>query len=224
MQFKIEKIMTKIIFKLLTYICFLNGFTSISFSQPVVNSETPYIYSRDNSISPNPYRYEPIIINNSTSSPGIFNSGMIFLAEQLERNVSAETRTRPTIITTFSDINNFSDTSQFGRVVSESLMHELQIRNWNVVDVRLTKDLIINETGEFSLSRDINRIRTSNPTSNIVTGSYSVTPDGVILNIRILDVKTGLILSSGQTRLVRDKFIAYMVDKPQVTPIVNFTK
>jgi hypothetical protein len=100
----------------------------------------------------------------------------------------------------------------------------LQIRNWNVVDVRLTKDLIINEAGEFSLSRDISRLRASNPTSNIVTGSYSVTPDGVILNVRVLDVKTGYILSSAQTRFYRDRFIAYMVDKPQIVPIVYITK
>ena len=149
---------------------------------------------------------------------------MIFLAEQLERNVAPESRNRPTIIATFSDVNNFADTSQFGRLTSESLMHELQIRNWNVVDVRLTKDLIINEAGEFSLSRDINRLRASNPTSNIVTGSYSVTPDGVILNVRVLDVKTGYILSSAQTRFYRDRFIAYMVDKPQIVPVVNITK
>jgi TolB-like protein len=149
---------------------------------------------------------------------------MIFLAEQIERNVSAETRIRPTIIATFADVNNFSDTSQFGRLISESLMHELQIRNWNVIDVRLTKDLIINDAGEFSLSRDISRLRASNPTSNIVTGSYSATPDGVILNIRVLDVKTGLILSSAQTRFHRDRFIAYMVDKPLVVPVINITK
>jgi TolB-like protein len=199
--------------------------TSISsIAQPVVNSENSYIYSRESSLVPNTYQYEPILINNSTSPPGIFNSGMIFLAEQIERNVSAETRIRPTIIATFADVNNFSDTSQFGRLISESLMHELQIRNWNVIDVRLTKDLIINDAGEFSLSRDISRLRASNPTSNIVTGSYSATPDGVILNIRVLDVKTGLILSSAQTRFHRDRFIAYMVDKPLVVPVINITK
>lgn len=198
--------------------------TNYSYSQPVVNSEIPNIYTRENIVTPNAYKYEPIIINNSLGSAGIFNSGMIFLAEQLERNVAPESRNRPTIIATFSDVNNFADTSQFGRLTSESLMHELQIRNWNVVDVRLTKDLIINEAGEFSLSRDINRLRASNPTSNIVTGSYSVTPDGVILNVRVLDVKTGYILSSAQTRFYRDRFIAYMVDKPQIVPVVNITK
>jgi TolB-like protein len=200
------------------------GIFNISYSQPVVNSEGPYIYSRDNSILHNPYNYEPIIINNSTSSPGIFNSGMIFIAEQLQRNINPELITRQTIIATFSDVNNFSESSQFGRMVSESLMHELQIRNWNVVDVRLTKELIINEAGEFSLSRDVNRLRASNPTSNMVTGSYSVTPDGVILNVRILDVKTGTIISTAQTRLVRDRFIASMVDKPETVPIVYFSK
>jgi TolB-like protein len=192
-------------------------------AQPVVTVDTAIVNQRINQLVPNSYRYEPITSISSRAPSGIFNSGVIFLGEQIDRSIASETRTRPTIITTFSDLNNLSDTTQFGRLVGENLMHELQIKGWSVTDVRLTRDLIINTAGEFSLSRDIKRLRETMPAANVVTGTYSSTSDGVLLNVRVLDLSTGQVVGSAQTRFAKDAFLSSMIDAPKPLPTVKLT-
>jgi TolB-like protein len=192
-------------------------------AQPVVQVDAAILNQRINQLIPNSYRYEPILSISSRAPSGVFNSGVIFLGEQIDRSISSDTRTKPTIITSFADLNNLADTTQFGRLVGENLMHELQIKGWSVTDVRLTRDLIINTAGEFSLSRDIKRLRETMPAANVVTGTYSSTADGVLLNIRVLDLSTGLVVGSAQTRFVKDALLSHMIDGPKPQPTVKLT-
>lgn len=173
--------------------------------------------------APAPLAFEPLHAPQARTPSGVFNSGMIFLADQLDRNTAASARARPTVITSFANLNDLNESSALGRLVGEHLMHELQVRAWEVVDVRMTRDLIINHAGEFSLSRDISHLREAFPLANVVTGTYAVTRDGVILNVRIIDSASGRVLSTAQTRLARDAFIAAMVDPPPAAPLVRLT-
>ena len=196
---------------------------STTTAQPIVEVNSAITNQRINQLVPNSYRYEPILSIASRAPSGIFNSGVIFLGEQIDRSIASDTRTRPTIITSFADLNNLGDTTHFGRLVGENLMHELQIKGWSVTDVRLTRDLIINTAGEFSLSRDIKRLRETMPAANVVTGTYSSTSDGVLLNVRVLDLNTGQVVGSAQTRFVKDAFLSSMIDAPKPPPTVKLT-
>lgn len=167
--------------------------------------------------------FQPLPAQAARTPSAVFNSGMIFLADQLDRNTAGAGRERPTVITSFANLNDLNESSALGRLVGEHLMHELQVRAWEVVDVRMTRDLIINQAGEFSLSRDISHLREAFPLANVVTGTYAVTRDGVILNVRIIDSASGRVLSTAQTRLARDAFIAAMVDPPASAPLVRLT-
>ena len=195
----------------------------IASAQPVIEADPAILNFRGAALAPNPYRYEPILIQPSGTPSGQFNSGLIFIADQIDRNVSTEDRQLPTVFNTIVDLNDLSETSPFGRLVGEHLIHELQVRGWPVSDIRLSKDLIINGSGEFSLSRDLKRIRELMPAVNVVTGTYTSTRDGVLLNVRVLNLETGRIVSSAQTRLFRDKFLAALIDKPIIFPNVRIT-
>jgi TolB-like protein len=192
-------------------------------AQPVVQHDQAIVSNRANQLVPNTYRYEPILLQSSRSPSGIFNSGVIFLGEQLDRSVSSDVRSRATVITTFVNLNNLTETTNFGRLVGEHLMHELQIKNWSVTDVRMTRDLIINTAGEFSLSRDIKRLRESMPADNVLTGTYYVTTYGFLLNIRVLDLASGLVVGSAQTRFIKDAFLSAMIDAPKAPATVRLT-
>jgi TolB-like protein len=210
------------LFKAITCIAAFVG-ASASTAQPVVNIDSSIVNQRINHLIPNAYRYEPIVSITSRAPSGIFNSGVIFLGEQIDRSIASDTRSRQTIITSFADLNNLGDTTHFGRLVGENLMHELQIKGWSVTDVRLTRDLIINTAGEFSLSRDIKRLRETMPAANVVTGTYSSTSDGVLLNVRVLDLSTGQVVGSAQTRFIKDAFVSSLIDPPKVIPTVKLT-
>lgn len=208
------------------YSCILGSLLlvpALSGAQVVVDRPEAYMVHRSSQLVSRGDAYEPIVLQASSSQAGIFNSGMIFLADQLDRNVDPAMRARPTVITSIASLGNLNESSALGRLVGEHLIHELQVRAWSVADIRLTKGLIVNSGGEFSLSRDMSQLRESFPVSNVVTGTYSTTPDGVLLSVRVIDSSTGRVVSSAQTRFVRDRFIASLVDKPMEVPMVRLT-
>jgi TolB-like protein len=191
---------------------------------PVVKEESALISTREAALTRYSVPYEPIVVQRSGTPAGMFNSGMMFLTEQIERNAHPEVRTRPTVITSFVDLNNLGETSALGRLMGEHFMHQLQIRGWNVTDMRMTRDLIINEEGEFSLSRELKRLRGSMSAANVVTGTYTLTVDGILVSVRVLDLASGQVVSTSQTRFLRDKFISSLVDKPRPAPVVQLTR
>ena len=144
---------------------------------------------------------EPIGVQDSGSTVGRFNARMIFLADQIERNADRKSLSNTFIVTSFVNLNRLSETPPFGRLVAENIIHELQVRKWQVFEVRLTKDIVINESGEFSLSRDIMKLRDQYKIGGIVAGTYSVSGGHVIVNSRVIDINTGLVVSSGQIHL-----------------------
>jgi TolB-like protein len=192
-------------------------------SQPVTQIDSAVFDARSVAISPLPYRYEPIVNQPSATSTGVFNSNVMFLAEQIDRNVILEARTKPTILTNIVSLGNLGESSELGRLIGEHLMHELQLRFWTVSDIRLNRDVVINESGEFALSRDVKKLRDNIPAANVVTGTYTNTAEGVLVSVRVLDFTTGQVMSTAQTRLVKDKFISGLVDKPKPIPVVKLT-
>jgi TolB-like protein len=144
---------------------------------------------------------EPLGIQNGQTMVGRFNSQMIFMADQIERNTDRNSLANTFLVTSFTNLNKLSETTAFGRLVAENIIHELQVRKWKVFEVRLNRDVVINETGEFSLSRDIKKIKESYKIGGIVTGTYSVAGNHVIVNARVIDIDSGLVASSAQIHM-----------------------
>lgn len=140
----------------------------------------------------------PLNVIDSRTPVGYLNSQAIFLADQLERNLDKKYFSAPVMVTSFLNLDDLTETSGFGRLLSEGLIHELQVRKWKVIDVRLVKDVVIRQDGEFSLSRDIKNIKDSYNVVGIVTGTYTITDSCVIVNAKVMDIDTGVITSSGQ--------------------------
>jgi len=136
----------------------------------------------------------------SKTLEGNLNSQIIFLADQLENNINKKYKKYPVVITTFVNLDNLTKTGQLGRLIAESLQHELQVRKWKVIDIRVTKNIYVNENGEFILSRNINKLKNTKGfnVGGILTGTYSFVRDSVIVNAKIIDLSNGLIVSSGQ--------------------------
>jgi TolB-like protein len=149
---------------------------------------------------------EPLAPQQSSTQAGRFNSKLIFLADQLERNVDRKTLSNTFIVTTFTNLDRLSETTSFGRLIAENVIHELQVRRWQVFEVRLTKDLLINDTGEFSLSRDISKLKEMYKIGGIVTGTYSVADGNIVVNARVVDINSGIVISSAQTYIPGNYF------------------
>lgn len=151
---------------------------------------------------------DTLSIINSNSPEGSLNSRIIFLADQLERNIDKSLKRIPVIVTSFANLDNLSKTNSLGRLIAENLQHELQIRKWKVIDIRVTKNIYLNENGEFILSRNINKLKNTKGFNigGILTGTYSFLKDSIIINAKIIDLSNGLIVSSGQIILPINTF------------------
>lgn len=135
----------------------------------------------------------------ATPSVGSFNDRMNDLADQLDRNAVAKDLSNTYIVTSFTNLDKLDDTTALGRLISENLMHGLQVHKWQILEVRLTKGIDVNAAGEFSLSRDVNKLKDEYKISGVVVGTYSVAEGNLTINARIIDINTGLVISSGQT-------------------------
>lgn len=155
---------------------------------------------------------EPLNILGSSTQAGHFNALVIFIADQLERNVDKNLVNNTVLVTSFVNLNRLGETSSLGRLIAENITHELHVRRWTVYDIRLAKDVTVTETGdqsqvgEFSLSRNIKNIRDSFKIGAIVTGTYSITNTSIIVNARAIDSSTGHVLSSAQAAVPINAF------------------
>jgi len=132
---------------------------------------------------------------------GDFNDKMKNLADQLDKNAGANTLSNTYIVTSFTNLDKIDDTTALGRLIAENLIYGLQIHKWRVIEIRLSKGVEVNAAGEFFLSRDINKLRDEYKISGVVTGTYSVAEGNMTINARVIDVNTGLVISSAQTYL-----------------------
>lgn len=132
---------------------------------------------------------------------GDFNDKMKNLADQLDKNAGANSLSNTYIVTSFTNLDKIDDTTALGRLMAENLIYGLQMHKWRVIEIRLSKGADINAAGEFFLSRDINKLRDEYKISGVVTGTYSAAEGNMTINARVIDVNTGVVLSSAQTYL-----------------------
>lgn len=153
-----------------------------------------------------------------------FQDGVISVAQQLEKNMVMAPVSSKLMIANFVSLQDLNETSSFGQLASANLMHELQIRNWNIMDPLFTRDLYIGPSGEFALSRDPKRLPGSLPSFEIIAGTYQTTTDSIILNVRLINAHSSSVISSAQVVFPKSQVINALVAQPATMPILSLTK
>jgi TolB-like protein len=126
------------------------------------------------------------------------------LATQMMRNKKMDTN-KPVLITSFVKLNEFKKTTEFGRVISESLIDELSNRGFNVIEFRGQMSVSVNDKGEYFITRKTNRLKNKVPNTYVVVGTYSRQYGKVMLNARVIDNVTGKIISSSRATFKHGK-------------------
>lgn len=116
------------------------------------------------------------------------------------------------LVTTFVDMNKLYRSSSFGRYLSEQMMNEFQSHTYKVIDIRKSVSVVVQEKrGEFGLSRDPDEIGASASAGAMLTGTYLVGKDDIIVNARILDNESSVLLSSATAIFERNEFTEKML-------------
>ncbi len=119
------------------------------------------------------------------------------LATQMMRNRKMDT-SKPVLITSFVRLDNFKKTTEFGRIVSESLINEMSNRGFNIIEYRGQMSVSINERGEYFITRNPHKLKDKVPNTYVVVGTYSRQYGKIMLNARVMDNITGKIISSAR--------------------------
>jgi TolB-like protein len=106
---------------------------------------------------------------------------------------------KPVLITSFVKLDEFKKTTEFGRVVSESLINELSNRGFNIIEYRGQMAVSINDEGEYFISRKPHELKNKIPNTYVVVGTYSRQLGKIMLNARVIDNITGKIISSARS-------------------------
>lgn len=102
----------------------------------------------------------------------------------------------------FSPVGHLDTSSPFGRIIAEQIASRMVQRGIKVVEVRLREAIALGQGGPFPLSDDARQVASRVQARAALTGSYAITSQYVLLNARLVDVSTGLVLASWDKRVV----------------------
>ena len=110
------------------------------------------------------------------------------------------------LVCTFVELKKLTRTSSFGRYVAEQLMSEMQQHHYEVVEIRKSQAIMLQEKrGEFGLSRNPAEINQSVAAGAMLTGTYTSSKDSIVINARIIDNRSAKLLSSATAILPRNQ-------------------
>lgn len=125
------------------------------------------------------------------------------LSAQMLENKKFDTN-KPVLITSFVRLDEFKKTTEFGRVVSESLINELSNKGFEIIEFRGQMAVSVNDEGEYFISRKPHELKSKIPDTYVVVGTYSRQPGKVMLNARVIDNITGKIITSARATYVHN--------------------
>lgn len=149
----------------------------------------------------------------SVITPDFFGIGED-LAHQLMGNLRSSYHPGDTrlIFTSLVDLDNLEQSSRFGRTVSEALATQLFRRGFAVEELRKSEAVMIRDaTGELVLTRQLARLARQHEAHALVAGTYSLTPNTVIVNVRLLDTASQAVLSVAGIEIQRSRTINNML-------------
>lgn len=121
------------------------------------------------------------------------------IAEQLGQNKNFDNfEDTPIAIMSIVDMNNFKKTSPIAKRISENLIHEMHVRGYKVIDYKAMCTIEIDKNGDYLFSRAIKDLQNQRTITYALSGTYTNYKDGMAVNIRIIDIKSSIVLSTAQ--------------------------
>jgi TolB-like protein len=110
------------------------------------------------------------------------------------------TQDKTLILTSMVDVDNIEQTSNFGRIFSDSMMTELQRSGWDIVDMRGNGIVNVGENGEYYINRK--ELTAYSADSYVLVGTYGEYKEGLLINLRLLNMLNNKVVSASNVQLV----------------------
>lgn len=129
------------------------------------------------------------------------------MADQLLYNFPVKYHNESIALTSIVDLKNHKETNWLGQTISEQFIHELHIRKLRIIDFKLTGNIQLTQTGEFALTRDWKKLNKNIDVQRILTGTMSRNEEGIIINVRIVNVNSNLVESTSSAFIPHSLFV-----------------
>ncbi len=120
------------------------------------------------------------------------------LADQLALNRDPNASKTPIAVTSITNMDDLQNTNWLGQAISEAFIHELHIRELPVIDFKTTGKIKVTPEGDFVFSREWEQLRSKIPVYRIFTGTMSRNDEGVVVNVRTINMQSLLVESTGR--------------------------
>jgi TolB-like protein len=182
-------------FKLLVSMLFV-GVISVANAEDMPSDSTPMPMATE-------YALQPVNVVETNIENTITS-----ISKQLMDNKKTAVE-KKVVVTSFVRLDNLQSTSEFGRIVGESLIHELSVRGFKMAEYRGQVSISVNSKGEYFITRKTKNLAASKVSqvedSHIIVGTYSRQFKKVMLNARLIDNKTGDIISTARVTFQHDQ-------------------
>ena len=121
------------------------------------------------------------------------------MTDQLMERKSLPTLSEPIAVASFVDLDTLKDTNWMGLQIEESFIYELNRRGEVVVDFKTTGSIQVTPSGDFVMSRNYKDLSARLPISRILTGTFSRNQQGILVNARIIDLRTKMVETTAQS-------------------------
>ena len=103
----------------------------------------------------------------------------------------------PMLVATLVSIDNLTQSSRFGRLISEQVATRLTQSGFNVIEMKLRSNVYIREdAGELLLSRDVRDLSKSHNAQVVVVGNYAVSAGYTYVTLKMVAVADNRVVSA----------------------------
>ncbi len=150
---------------------------------------TPDVFNENGS---NGYNNNPL----SVSDKNMLHATHKAADRLVEQAIYLRNEHRPILITSIADITNVETTSAFGLMVSEQIGDRLVQLDFPIIDLRTRRDVAVRrKSGEFMLSRDIQKISEKHAAVAVLLGTYTAAVNHVYVSTRLVRTSDSRILA-----------------------------
>jgi TolB-like protein len=113
-----------------------------------------------------------------------------------ERSLAVITPDNNILATSIVNVSDVNASSDLGRMMTEQVAGRIAQKGLKVVELKLRTDISVNGEGELLLSREYQDLRQSYGAQAAVTGTYAVGASFIHVNLKLIALESGQILSS----------------------------
>ncbi|GLX82713.1 FlgO family outer membrane protein [Thalassotalea eurytherma] len=142
------------------------------------------------------------------------------MADNLVKSSDYVSPSTPLAVASFVNLDDLESTHWLGNQLSESLIYELQHHGLKVVDFKTTGNIRVTKTGDFVQSRDWQQLPSRQIIDYIVTGTMAKQDGGVMVNARIIGMKSHIVVATSQA-YIPDWVVGEQISKQQNVKLIN---